>query len=62
MKWTFVLKGNIRKHTERSWFMQDKGLESKGGRCVEMLQLMINLEHIQKKKTILQKRKTIKCF
>lgn len=42
--------------------MQDKGLESKGGRCVEMLQLMINLERIQKKKTILQKRKSIKCF
>lgn len=42
--------------------MQDKRLESKGGRCVEMLQLMINLERIQKKKTILQKRKSIKCF
>lgn len=33
-----------KKTLERSWFMQDKGLEGKGGRCVEMLQMTISLE------------------
>lgn len=35
-----------KKTLERSWFMQDKGLEGKGGRCVEMLQMMVSLESV----------------